>query len=200
MEKKGKKPAKKAVKKQEPQKRKRLNWRALIKLGEWLAIALLVVVAGVTALSALNIPQGIKIFTVQSGSMAPAIRAGSIVVVKPFSDYREGEVITFKAPEDRYRERPARTTTHRIWKVEGEGAGVSYTTKGDFNPSPDSVAVTPDLVLGKVVGKLPLLGYPVAFAKTVPGLILLIVVPATILIYSEALSIKKEVAKLREKK
>ena len=121
-------------------------------------------------------------------------------MVKPASEYREGEVITFKDPADRYKERVARTTTHRIWEVKSKGGATSYITKGDFNPSPDSMPITPDLVLGKVIAKIPLLGYPASFARTVPGLIILIVIPATILIYSEVLSIKKEVARLRKKK
>ncbi|NIQ32890.1 MAG: signal peptidase I [Nitrososphaeria archaeon] len=163
-------------------------------------IAALAVIALVTALSALEIPNGIRLYTVQSGSMAPTIPAGSIVLVKPAAEYREGDVITFKSASERYLEKPTSTITHRIYKVLEEEGKVVYLSKGDFNPSPDSEPVTRELVLGKVIFSVPLIGYPVSFARTVPGLVILIVIPATILIYSEILNIKKELVRIRREK
>ena len=177
----------------------RIDWRVARRVGEWLIVAVLAVVAAVTALSALEIPNGIRLYTVQTGSMAPAIPTGSVVLIKPVSEYREGDVITFKSAAERYVERPTETTTHRIFAVqEEEGGTLKYVTKGDFNPSPDSEPITRDLILGKVIFHVPLLGYPVAFAKTAPGLVTLIVVPATLLVYSEVLNIKSEVARIRK--
>lgn len=179
---------------------KRIDWRRLLKIGEWVVIAALAVIALTTVVSALEIPNGIRLYTVQSGSMAPAISAGSIVLVKPVAEYNEGDVITFKSPAERHLERPTTTTTHRIYKVNQINDGVEYVTKGDFNPSPDSVPVTWDLILGKVLFSVPLIGYPVAFAKTVPGLVILIVIPATILIYGEIINIKKEIVRIRQER
>lgn len=153
-----------------------------------LVLAFLVLVAVVTAISALNLPGGLKLYVVQTGSMAPTIPTGSIVLVKPQSSYKPGEVITFGSPQKSF--------THRIVEVLETG----YITKGDANPSADSNPVEKGKVLGRVIFSAPLLGYPVAFAKTVLGLILLIVVPATILIYSEALILKKEVRKVIKKR
>ncbi len=178
----------------------RITWSRLLKIGEWVVIAALAVIALVTALSALEIPNGIRLYTVQSGSMAPTIPAGSIVLVKPAAEYREGDVITFKSASERYLEKPTSTITHRIYKVLEEEGKVVYLSKGDFNPSPDSEPVTRELVLGKVIFSVPLIGYPVSFARTVPGLVILIVIPATILIYSEILNIKKELVRIRREK
>ena len=41
---------------------------------------------------------------------------------------------------------------------------------------------------------VPLLGYPVSYAKTTPGIILLIIIPAVIIIYDEIQKIRKEIA------
>jgi len=47
----------------------------------WLILAGLGLVAVFVAVSALNLPGGWKLFTVQSGSMQPAISVGSLVLV-----------------------------------------------------------------------------------------------------------------------
>jgi len=73
---------------------------------------------------------------------------------------------------------------------------IEYVTKGDANDAPDSQAVAEELVLGKTIFSIPLLGYPVSFAKTREGLIILIVIPATMIIYSEILNIKNEAKRL----
>jgi len=153
----------------------------------WLILAGLGLVAVFVAVSALNLPGGWKLFTVQSGSMQPAISVGSLVLVKPAGEYAVDEVITFKTG-------PA-PTTHRINRIE---AGVII-TKGDANDTPDSEPVRPENIIGKVVLSLPYAGYPVTFAKSKEGFLLLIVIPATLIIYSEILNIKNEIKKLRRK-
>ncbi len=175
----------------------RINWKLLRKIGYWLVVAVLVVIAGVTAVSALDIPGSIKLYTVQSGSMAPAIPAGSLVISKPADDYYMGQVITFKAEKDKLIKNPKFTTTHRIYDVKETALGqIEYVTKGDANDAPDSQAVAKELVLGKTIFSIPLLGYPVSFAKTREGLIILIVIPTTMIIYSELLNIKNEAKRL----
>jgi signal peptidase len=175
---------------------KKVNWKLLKNIVYWLIVAVLAIIAGVTAVSALNIPGSIKLYTVQSGSMAPAIPAGSLVVSKPADDYRVGEVITFKAEKDKFVKNPKYTTTHRIHEIKETETEIEYVTKGDANDAPDSKPVAGDLVLGKTIFSIPLMGYPVSFAKTKEGLIVLIVIPATMIIYSEALNIKNEAKRL----
>ena len=50
-------------------------------------------------------------------------------------------------------------------------------------------------VLGRVFWDIPYVGYPIAYAKTQTGFIVLIVIPATLLVYSELQNIKREVQK-----
>lgn len=154
----------------------------------WLVLAFLGTIAVFLVASTLNLPNGYKLYTVQSGSMQPAIKVGSLVVSQKATDYKVGDVITFKnAPAP---------TTHRIAEIKDS----VYTTKGDANDSADTEPVRQEQILGKVVLSLPYLGYPVSFAKTKEGFIGLIVIPATIIVYSEILNIKNEIIKLRKKK
>ncbi|MCL5091068.1 MAG: signal peptidase I, partial [Patescibacteria group bacterium] len=161
-----------------------------------LIISVLVIIALVVASSAFNIPSGIKFYTVQSGSMAPAISTGSLVVVKPFNDYKERDIITFKSEKDRNNQHPLYTVTHRIKEISPRENDIYYVTQGDANNSSDLDLTKKDLVLGRVILSIPLLGYPVSFAKTREGLIFLIVIPVTLIVYSELISIKNEALRL----
>ena len=161
--------------------------KRVCKIIYWFILAGLGLVAIFVGISGLNLPGGYKLFTVQSGSMQPAFKIGSLVVVKPAGEYVIGEVITFKnAPTP---------TTHRIQNI-SEGI---YTTKGDANDAPDSEPARREQILGKVVLAVPYAGFPVAFAKSKEGFMLLIVIPATIIIYGEILNIKNEIKKLKKK-
>lgn len=183
--------------KQEP---KRFNLKILGKIAYWAVIAFLIIVALGVVFSAFNIPGGYKLFTVQSGSMEPAIKLGSVVVIQPKENYQEGDIITFKKESERNVLNPRTTTTHRIIEVKQENNKILYTTKGDANDSTDGTPVDKDLVLGKMLLAIPYLGYPVAFAKTQTGLILLVIIPAVIIIYGELLNVKKEVKNLLKAK
>ncbi len=160
-----------------------------------IVFVLLVLVASLVAISALKIPGSYKILTVQSGSMEPAIKTGSIIVIQPQSDYRKGDVITTSKPAD-----PKVSVTHRIVEIKSKDQKISYVTKGDANKTADTEERLREQILGKVIFSLPYLGYPVAFAKTRDGLIILVIIPATLIVYGELLSIKNEVGKLLKKK
>ena len=181
--------------KQEP---KRFNLKILGKIAYWMVIAFLIIVALGVVFSAFNIPGGYKLFTVQSGSMEPAIKVGNVVIIQPKENYKEEDIITFKKENERNVVNPRMTTTHRVIEIKQEDNKTLYTTKGDANNSADSTPVDKDLVLGKVSLAIPFLGYPISFAKTQTGLIILIIVPAVIIIYGELLNVKKEVKNLLE--
>lgn len=96
-----------------------------------------VVLAGAGAITLLGIgPRSGRYatLTVLSGSMAPTIAPGSVVIVQPIdlADLRAGDVIAFQAPIDG---RP--TVTHRVVEIERRGPRPLVQTKGDANSSPD---------------------------------------------------------------
>lgn len=132
---------------------------------------------------------------VLSGSMEPKIGIGSIVAVKPSSEYKVGDVITFGAATKKQS-----PTTHRIVEIKNEKDGKTYVTKGDANDVPDQKTAAESEILGKVFFTVPYLGYAVNTAQKPIGFVLLVVVPTVIIIYDEFLNIKKEIARVWKKR
>lgn len=136
-------------------------------------------------LSELPLP---KLYLVQSGSMAPAIKTGSLVLTLPSDTYKQGEIISFK--------KGTNVVTHRIYlKLYPNGikSPPVYKTAGDANEDFDSWEVKDDEIIGKVVLAIPYAGYLVDFAKKPQGFILLVIVPSTIIIYEEIRSLLSEI-------
>jgi signal peptidase I len=152
-------------------------------------LVLLVLLGIFVVFSFIPFPGNYKVFTVQSGSMEPTIHTGSLIFVKPEADYSVGDIIT-KRTDD-----PKITITHRIISREEVQGKIAFETKGDANQSVDGEKFTKDGIIGKMIAKIPYLGYPVGYAKTTPGLILLIIIPAVIIIYDEMNKIKDEIKK-----
>jgi len=165
------------------------------KTAYWLVFSLLVVVAGIVAISALNIPGSYKLLVVQSGSMEPQIKLGSVVLVKPAPEYGLNDIITYRDAENQ-----KITITHRIVSIDELEDGKLFITKGDANDAQDSKRITQESIIGKVDTSIPYVGYLVAFARTQTGLITLIVIPATLIIYSESMNIKGEMGKMFSKR
>ena len=152
-------------------------------------LVLLVILGIFVVFSFVPFPGNYKIFTVQSGSMEPTIKTGSMIFVKPEADYNVGDIITRRTTD------PKVTITHRIYSKEEIQGKTAFETKGDANNAPDNEKFIKDGIVGKVIAAIPFLGFPVSYAKTTPGLILLIVIPAVIIIYDEAQKIKREIEK-----
>lgn len=178
----------------------RMIYGTALNIFYWLTLAVLIIVSATAALSATGLPKQLMLFVVQSGSMEPAIKTGSVVFVKPQKDYKVGDIVTFKQNRESDIKNPKLTVTHRIVTVNNVNNEEVFTTRGDANNVEDMRQVSKDTVLGKVLFGIPYLGYPVGFVKTQTGFVLLIVIPATIFVYSEILSIKKEAKRIMEER
>src|SRR3989344_2110348 len=128
----------------------------------------------------------IKPLVVQSGSMEPSIKTGSVVFTQKSPDYKKGDVITFSPDNGK------NLITHRIFSFDG----TYFQTKGDANEEADFLKIKPDQIKCKVVLYIPYLGFGVDFVKQPKGFIFLVIIPATIIIYEELKNIKAEIAKL----
>ena len=173
-----------------------MKFKLFFKVISWIITGAILLIAILTALSSFSTPLQFKLFVVESGSMTPTIQQGSLIIIKPNIEYKKDDIITFKKNTEINIKARGATTTHRIVEVDND----SFTTKGDANETEDQKSVNKDLILGKLFLTIPYLGYPVAFAKTQIGFILIIVIPATLIIYSEVLNIKKEAKRLLKKK
>ncbi len=167
----------------------------IFKVAYYFLIAVIAVVALLLLISIFPLTGNFKVLTVLSGSMETAIHKGSVVVVKPVTEYKIGDVITFgqntktKAP-----------TTHRIFDLKVESGVPVYITKGDANNDPDQKTVTTKEIIGKVLFSVPFVGYIVSAARKPWGFTLIIIVPAAIIIYDEIKKIINELKKAKQKK
>lgn len=158
-------------------------------------LLILLVLLGIFVIfSFVPFPGNYKVFTVQSGSMEPTIKTGSLIFVRPEADYNIGDIVTRRTND------PKVTITHRIVSKEEIQGKIAFETKGDANDAPDGEKFTKEGIIGKEIVKLPYIGYPVSYARTSAGLILLIVVPAVIIIYDELNKIKEEIKKMMRRK
>lgn len=137
-------------------------------------------------------PYEIKI--VRSGSMAPAIPTGSLVLIQPASSYAVGDVITF-GPDT-----PTSVpTSHRIVSIRNENGTTYYTTKGDVNNAADQSETPTNKVIGRVIFSLPSAGYILAFSKTRLGFASMILIPSLLVICYELIGIVREVQSMRRR-
>jgi len=164
-----------------------------LKIIYYVFIALIAVIALLLIVSVFPITGNYKLMVVQSGSMEPAIKMGSVVVVKPADDYKIGDIISFGEIT-----RTRAPITHRIYDMKVTEGKVSYITKGDVNNAPDPREISKREVIGKVLFSVPFVGYAVDFAKKPLGFALIIIIPATIIIFDEAKKIYEEIKKKKK--
>mgnify|MGYP003296247762 CR=1 FL=1 len=132
-------------------------------------------------------------YVVLSGSMLPEIEVKDIVVTKKVSadDLEVGDIITFIAPDSRY---GGISITHRIIeKYYDESLGsYTYRTKGDANNTADSSLVPNDNILGRVILKIPKLGFLQDLLASKGGLIFVVLIPCLVILSYDIMKILKK--------
>ncbi len=157
--------------------------QTFVSLASWVFIAFLAVMALYVLSSNVNLFGGYKSYLVQSGSMEPTIMTGDIIVIRPQPSYGKNDAVTFI-------DEGGRTVTHRILNVEQKNGKEAFTTRGDANRSDDEGTISAEQIVGKVSFVVPKLGYMVEFSKSLPGLIILILIPAGLFVADELLKNK----------
>jgi signal peptidase len=107
-----------------------------------------------------------------SQSMIPTLGVGDFIFIEAIEDFDDvdaapppdGDILVFIRPgfEDEY-------IVHRAIGRHKEDDEWFYTTKGDNNMFPDGVPVNESLVIGRVINRLPVVGYFSLFIKTMKG-------------------------------
>jgi signal peptidase len=167
--------------------------KLFLKIGAGFFLAIIIITALFMSIPMLPIAGNYRVLTVLSGSMEPAIRTGSAVVVVPADNYKIGEVITFGEIG-----KIKRPTTHRITDIKIAGGKPVYMTKGDANDIGDSQEIAQSKVMGKVLFSIPYLGYALNFAKRPIGFALTIILPAALIIREEVKKIYRELSANRK--
>ena len=136
-------------------------------------------------------------YTIVSPSMVPTINVLDMIVtmrVNSPEDLKKGDIITFNSTDYRY---SGVTVTHRIYAIEQTSDGqYLFTTKGDANNTKDATRISFDDIYGKVMLRIPKVGYIQYFLSSSWGWIVAIVIPAVGII---AYDIFKLVRTLRQK-
>lgn len=116
--------------------------RLLSRLGSVLLTALSVLGLGCIVLLVLGLTMNMSLIMFSTGSMAPAIPAGSVALVQevPASDVAVGDVVTVERP-DRL------PVTHRVTEIVAtDGERATFVMQGDANAAPDTEPYTADRV------------------------------------------------------
>ena len=128
--------------------------------------------------------------------MYPTLHEGDLLVVQGVSDPCEihaspmdGDIIVFHDPTD-----PSRFVVHRAIRKERRANMCYFITKGDNNLSSDPWQVPGSLVVGRVVARIPLLGYLKIYFGTQFGITLLVLI-IIVLIVLDLLPALKQKAK-----
>lgn len=107
---------------------------------------------------------GYEIYAIVSGSMEPAVPAGSAVYVERVlpEQVAEGDIITFYGGGS-----GNLVTTHRV--VENRKGKREFLTKGDANPQPDMLPRSYESLIGRVRWVLPGAGRALEAVSDGPG-------------------------------
>lgn len=140
-------------------------------------------------------------YVVLTASMIPTIPVNDVVITKKveLSELKEGDIITFISTDPRF---PGITITHRIKNIfiDQTTGEYEYETKGDNNNAPDFTHVKGANVLGKVIFKIPKLGYIQRFLATQGGWIIVILIPCLAILSYDIVKLIKTVGKKKTKK
>lgn len=134
-------------------------------------------------------------YVVVTESMVPTIGVNDAIVVKRVKDntLNIGDIITFSSNDVYYN---GLTITHRVvGKLLGEDGNYLYRTKGDNNVLEDTAIVNLDSIYGKVIIRLPKIGYVYMFISSPFGLIISVVTPVILVIVYECYRIYKTMRK-----
>src|SRR3990167_3711031 len=172
-----------------------INTDKIFKIATKIFYAVIFLVIALLLFALFPIKGNYQIKIVKSGSMEPDIKVGSIVIIKPSSNYTVGDVVTFG--KDTKTDIP---TTHRIVSSRAQEGVILFTTKGDANEDNDTNEIKQSDVHGKVLFDVPFFGYIIDLARKPIGFAVLIILPAIIVIYDEGVKIFKEIKKMRKKK
>ena len=105
---------------------------------------------------------GFRVYAVQTGSMAPTIPTGSLVVVDRGIEkdaLKAGQILAFQTNS-------GTLVTHRALSINKQAGLIQ--TKGDANPSKDPAPIDTNQVVGVVIGHAPFLGFIPLFLGTLP--------------------------------
>lgn len=119
---------------------------------------------------------GYKALVVTSGSMAPTLEIGDLIIIKkvPEADIKKEDIITFM--EEKY------VVTHRVVDIINQDGELLYQTKGDSNNAKDADLVKNSQIQGVYKFKIKKIGNVIIYAQNKIGFFIMVCI--AYLIYS----------------
>ena len=140
-------------------------------------------------------------YVIVSGSMEPIIKIRDAVVtrrVDSINDIKKGDVVTYRAMDESYY---GILITHRVVDIQNKDNKTIFITKGDHNETVDRSPIEFGQITGKVVMRIPKVGYIKYFLVSSYGWIIAIVIPSFIIIGYDIFKLVRNVEKsYKEKK
>lgn len=138
---------------------------------------------------------------VVSESMVPTLQVGDLLVVQGVVNAsginaapETGDIIVFRKPTD-----PSEFIVHRAIDKFHRGDQWFFITQGDNNRHPDPWGEVPqNYVIGKVIGRVPLLGY-LKISLGNPWGIALFIILILVLLFADYIPVPRERSKLETK-
>ena len=120
--------------------------------------------------------------------MVPKINEKDAVVTFRSSQnkIKIGDIITFISKEI---ETGGTPITHRVIGIVETESGIKYRTKGDHNNVEDFALIAPNEVIGKVILRIPMIGYLRTFMTKPIGWLLVVVIPCLLVIGSDIMKL-----------
>ena len=142
---------------------------ALVASG--LIMGLVAGLAFVMAAATLPTMFGYLPMVVMSGSMEPTLHVGDVAIARKVNPttLHLGDVATYRSA--------TALVTHRIVGIELTANGAVFHMKGDNNQTADPDSVGQAAMLGRVLYRIPWMGFLIVFAGTPQGKVILIMVP-----------------------
>ena len=124
-------------------------------------------------------------YVIVSPSMVPTIKINDAIVIKRVDNdgYKIGDIITFTSSDLRYKDL---MITHRVVNKENISYKNSvYTTKGDNNQRVDPASVQTNAIHGRVLFKIPKVGYIKDFFANPSNYFICLLIPTVVFIIYE---------------
>ena len=138
-------------------------------------------------------------YVIVSGSMEPLIKVRDAVIVKRTTEdnIKVGDVITYRSLDNAFY---GILITHRVVKIEETNGEKIFITKGDHNETIDRTPVKFGQVQGKVVMRVPKIGYLKYFLVENYGWIIAVVIPSLGVISYDIFKLFKSIKNKRDEK
>lgn len=131
-------------------------------------------------------------YVIISGSMEPIIKVKDAVVIRRVEepDIKVGDVVTYRSLDEAFY---GILITHRVVNIDEKNGEKVYITKGDSNLTIDRTPVYFSQIQGKVVMRIPKIGYLKYFLVNSYGWIMAVVIPSLAVISYDIVKLFKTI-------